>query len=218
MNTGCLQSIQISFLNIKFLKNAFFLFLPKFGEQDFKAHSEYWPFWLVSSVFFFLTYLPSSFLGVNPLLILQWRPTCFPPWLTVLLPAILSCLKRLPRGYLPISSIHGQMSTLQTAVPAGNVTVPQLIVPIPSSTGQSAPQCPWKYHSDAKSAPTSDAALCWKGWSSCRVGRRGWRRSMSSGTAGSRSTHLSRAPHPWGVSWDSALDSFYAGQTLGLQP
>lgn len=35
------------------------------------------------------------------------------------------------------------MSTLQRAVPAGNVTVPWLIVTIPSSTGQSAPRCLW---------------------------------------------------------------------------
>lgn len=71
MSTGCLQPTQNGFLNIKFLKNAFFLFLPALGEQDFKDHSEYWPFCLVNSVIFLFTYLPASFLGVNPFLILQ---------------------------------------------------------------------------------------------------------------------------------------------------
>lgn len=71
MNTECLQPTQTGSLNIKFLKNAFFLFFPALGEQDLNEHSEYWLFWLVNSVFFFLTYLPTSFLVVNLLLILQ---------------------------------------------------------------------------------------------------------------------------------------------------
>lgn len=123
------------------------------------------PFWIIKSVFFFLSYLPSSFLVVNHLLILQRRPTCFPARLTVLLPAIQLSQKAPtwlpPYNFHPQANVHpaeGCASWKFHCALASCYT--------PSSTGQSAPQHLWKRRSDPKSAPTSNAALCWKGWSS----------------------------------------------------
>lgn len=61
---------------------------------------------------------------------------------------------------------------------------------------RSCPRCSslrcQRHHPDPKSFAPSDAAPCCSWW----VGMDGWRGSRASGTAGSRSTHLSMAPHP----------------------
>lgn len=119
------------------------------------------------------------------------------------------------QAWLPwLFSSHRQMFFPQRAVSTGNVTVPQLLITGLGWKWCSVPHCQWRVHPSERCCFVLQGLEQLEGGEECLEGG-ACPVSVSSGTAGSRSAHLSAASlrslsrsslgqHLWPLSWPSA--------------